>query len=289
VQQPTLRTDIVRKDGTHIPVEVRVGIVPDIEKTVIATVRDISSRLEAKSEIQRQRYELARLSRIATIGALSGSLAHEISQPLAAILANAQAGELTLDRSKGDRQLLLDIFADIVGDAKRIRDVISNLRAMQSNQDMEISVLNVNALVNTTLRLLRGEFRRQGMEVCADLAVDLPDVKGSEVALQQVMLNLLTNAMQSYCDLAPDRRVLTVQSLFDDSQVIVSISDRGSGISDEDGAQVFEPFFTRKAKGLGLGLMICRRIIEEHGGRIWFENNVSNGVTFFVSLPRAGT
>lgn len=275
-----------RSDGAMFSGEVNVGRLSGGEQDwLILTMRDVTDRLQLEAERDRQREELTRLSRIAMIGALSSSVTHEISQPLAAILSNAQAGQLTLDHAQPDLSLLHEILDDIAGDSKRGREVVVNLRKLYSNEQLEFTQLDINELVTMTLQLLQGEMNAHKTRLVLELAADLPEIHGGEVSLQQVLLNLASNALQASAGLGPERQRLTVSTKLADRSIVIAVQDQGTGIEDARSASLFEPFFTTRHGGLGVGLMVCGQIVAQHKGQIWFENNRDVGTTFFVSLP----
>ena len=248
--------------------------------------RDITARKKAEAEALQQRAELAHLSRVTMLGELSGSLAHELNQPLTAILSNAQAAERFLAHDNVDLDEVRDILADIVDQDKRAGEVIHRLRLLLKKGEVEQRPLDGNNTVQEVLKLIRGDLLNHGVTTLTKLGPALPTVNGDRVQLQQVLLNLVMNACDAMNDNAPaDRQIVVSTELCDGAGVLFSVSDRGPGLAAGDLEQVFQPFFTSKTHGLGLGLSVCRSIIMAHGGELWAANNPERGATFHFTLP----
>ena len=247
---------------------------------------DITRRKQAELDAQRQRNHLAHLSRVTMLGELSGSLAHELNQPLAAILSNAQAGLRFLAQEDFNLSEVRDILNDIVADDKRAGDVIHRLRLLLRKDEAQYQPLAINAVVQEVLKLVRCDLASRNIVVIIDLASRLPNVIGDRVLLQQVLLNLILNGCDavSHADCVDQRR-LSVRSLWNGDAVQVSVSDQGRGIAIDDMERIFEPFFTTKPQGLGLGLAICRTIIKAHNGQLWAANNTDCGASVNFTLP----
>jgi signal transduction histidine kinase len=245
----------------------------------------VEQRSRAEQQVQQQRDEMAYLSRVAVLGELSGSLAHELNQPLAAILTNAQTARRHLERGSADPRDLREILDDIITDDRRAGEIIRGLRRLFQRGVEQQRPLDMNLLVREALKLAQGELQRTSVELRTDLP-DLPAVRGDRVQLQQVLLNLLTNACNAMSDVpAPDRR-LTVRTSFRPAEgVCVTVSDRGHGIVNGDLPRLFDPFFTTRQEGMGLGLTVCRSIIGAHRGRLWAENNSDRGASFHFVVP----
>jgi PAS domain S-box-containing protein len=247
---------------------------------------DITARKEAEREIQEQRQLLTHLTRVATLGELSGALAHELNQPLTSILTNAQAALRFLARQPADLDEIRAILQDIVDDDQRAGEVIRRLRALLRKGETARQPLDVNDVIADVLRLAHSELIAHGVTVELQLTAGLPKVAGDRVALQQVLLNLIVNACDAMrLDDPMERHLTTATSLETDDVVRVAVIDRGAGIPADGVERVFEPFFSTKEHGLGLGLMICRSIIAAHGGRLWASNNPDRGATFAFTLP----
>jgi PAS domain S-box-containing protein len=249
--------------------------------------RDITEQKRAEQKIAQQRNELAHVTRISTMSQLASSLAHELNQPLGAILRNAEAGELFLQESSPDLDEVRAILADIRKDEQRAAAVIDRMRACMKRREVERCLLSMNLLAGEVVTLVRSDAEMRRVRVAVETDPAVPPVRGDRVQLEQVLLNLLLNAMDALDDNPPARRLVTVGSRSSGSTVEITVSDTGHGISEDKLLRVFEPFFTSKPNGLGMGLAISRGIIEAHGGRLWTENNETGGATFTFSLPVA--
>jgi len=223
---------------------------------------------------------------VSMLGELSGGLAHELTQPLTAILSNAQAGKMLL--AKGNRALseIGNILDDIIAEDERAGEVIHRLRGMLKKGDVRHEPIAMNELIASTLRLLHSELIDRRIAVNFDNAANLPATRGDPVQLQQTLLNLLVNAMDATEHVPPARRIISISTATaEDGGVEVRIYDRGSGLPPAQEEEVFQPFFTTKKRGLGLGLSICTSIVKLHGGTISLQNNVREGASAIFRLP----
>ena len=248
---------------------------------------DITKRKQAEEQAARQRDEMAHLSRVSTLGELSGSIAHELSLPLSAILSNAQAAQRILANGQADLAAMQEILDEIVSEDKRAGEVIHRLRQWLKKDEVRQHSLQINDVVEDVLQLIRRDLVNQKVTVDTELARHLPTVTGDPIQLQQVLVNLVVNSCDAMTDCnTPERRVLIRTGIENgSSEVVLSVTDRGSSIPEEKMEQIFEPFFTTKAKGMGLGLSVCRTIIAAHRGKLWATNNADGGATFHFSLP----
>jgi len=268
----TIKRPIKERDGTA--------------NQVLGVSTDITARKNKELEIERQRNELAHLSRVTMLSELSGSLAHELNQPLAAILSNAQAALRFLAHGKSNLGEVSDILRDIVEDDRRAGGIIQGLRLLLKKGEMRQEPLDLNEAVRSVLKLMRSDMLNAEVSVSTALASDLPKVSGDRVQLQQVLLNLLVNGCEAMSgEAVVDRELIVTTELDADGLVQISVADQGHGIASEDLEQVFEPFITTKAEGLGLGLAVCRRIIEAHGGRMWATDSAGRGACFRFTVP----
>ena len=248
---------------------------------------DISARKQTELEAARQQQDLAHLARVTTLGELSCSLAHELTHPLTAILSNAQAAQRFLARDDADLNEVREILNDIVTEDQRAGEVIHRLRLLlkKGEPQKHCDDVDLNEVVRDVLKLMRNNLINQNVTVDTDLAQNLPAVTGDRVQLQQVLLNLVLNACEAIADCDSSERQLLIASKLENGAVRISVTDRGGGIPEEKMEQVFERFFTTKKEGMGLGLSICRTIINAHRGKIWATNNGHCGATFHFSLP----
>jgi two-component system, LuxR family, sensor kinase FixL len=233
----------------------------------------------------KQRLQLAHLTRVAILGQLSGALAHELTQPLTAILSNAQAAQRFLSSDHVDLQGIRNILEDIVSDDKRAGDVIRRVRALLKRGETQLQRLDLPQVIRDVLVVAHTDLVVRQVEVSCRFAPALPAVQGDRVQIQQVLLNLLLNAAEAMIANGPHDRQIGISVAPEAAAVHVSIADCGTGIVPAQLENVFDPFFTTKSTGLGLGLAICRSIASAHGGRLWATNNTGRGSTFHFTLP----
>jgi signal transduction histidine kinase len=269
----------------HLPLVMTTGGLLLLQSgLIIALVLQNRRRRGAEREAQLRREELAHMMRVATMGELTASLAHEINQPLAAILSNAQAGQRLL-AAGADGQEIGEILADIAADDRRAGEVIRRMRTLLRKGESELTIVDVNDLLAEVIDLVRGEMILQNVSLELELSFDPPLVHGDPIQLQQVLLNLVANALDAMKEMSGGHRRLVLRTTApDDRSVQVSVADSGVGVPADRLEQVFERFVTTKPHGLGLGLTICRSIIQAHGGSIGCTNN-GRGATFWFTLP----
>jgi C4-dicarboxylate-specific signal transduction histidine kinase len=244
------------------------------------------ARRRAEADAEQRRAELAHVARVASLGELTAALAHEVNQPLTAIMNNAVAGQQFLAEPELDVKEMRETLADIASDTRRAGEVIGRLRAMlKGGEPAEFVPVDLNEVVRTVGRLVRGDASRHGVTVELDLAPDLPPTPGDPIQLQQVVMNLMLNAFVAMSrPRAPTRR-LVVRTRAADGSLEARFEDSGAGIDPAVIDRLFEPFVTTKPDGLGMGLSICRSIIDRHGGNLRGENNPAGGATFTLTLP----
>jgi PAS domain S-box-containing protein len=285
-----LETVRMTRDGQRIEVSLTVSPLKDEHGIIIGSstiARDITRRKRAEMETRRQRNELAHLSRVTMLGELSSSLAHELNQPLGAILRNTDAAELFLQDPSPDLEELRAILADIRKDDQRAGALIDRMRSMVKRREFEPGLLDLNLLVSEVIGLVGPEVYTRKVQLTFKPAPSLPSVSGDRIQLQQVVLNLLLNAMDALNGSELDRRLVDVCVQPSITLVEVAVSDTGHGIPSDRLAHIFDPFFTTKPNGMGMGLAISRTIIEAHGGTIRAENNANGGAAVYFTVPAA--
>lgn len=248
---------------------------------------DVTERKQDELELQRQGAALTHLQRASAMGQLVSTLAHELSQPLGAILRNAEAGELFLQEDPPDLEELRAILAAICRDDQRAGAVINRLRLLLKRQPLKFEPLPLVELLDQVASLTQSEVQARRVRLEVEVPDDLPHVAGDRIQLQQVLLNLYVNALDAMEDTPPGRRLLEVRAHRADGHVEVAVRDHGHGIPAEEMEQVLQPFFTTKATGLGMGLAISQSIIADHGGRLRGDNNTNGGATFRFTLKLA--
>jgi PAS domain S-box-containing protein len=276
----------LRKDGTRIPIE--VGLTPTQTPDgllMLVSVVDVSERKRIEQATARQRNEVAHFSRVGMLGALSGSLAHELNQPLTAILSNAQAAQRFLAQAPPRLDQVAEIIDDIVKNDRRAAMVIQRLRSLLKKEDAEHRSVDLNDVVRESLRLVHSDLVARHVDVTLDCEAGLPSISADRVQLSQVMINFIMNGCEAMED-AQGPRSLAVRTRHTPSGgVEVTVADRGPGIPPAELEAIFEPFVSTKRHGVGLGLAICRTIADAHEGRIWATNNPDGGATMHFELP----
>jgi len=284
-----LETQRVSKAGMRIDVSLTISPIKNERGIIIGAstiARDITARKKAEVEELQHRTELAHLSRVTMLGELSGSLAHELNQPLTAILSNAQAAQRFLAHDDVDLNEVRDILNDIVNQDKRAGEVIHRLRLLLKKSTVEHQPLDLNDVVSEVLKLVRNDLLNQKVTGQMELAPELPAIVGDRVQLQQVVLNLVMNSCDAIATgRTGDRKLIIRTGLNNGDGICVSVTDQGVGLAPDNLERVFEPFFSTKPDGMGLGLSVCRTIIMAHGGKLWAANNADRGATFYFTIP----
>src|SRR5262245_36032051 len=280
-----IEREITAKSGERRHLLIHLKDVSIQGGTVLYSCRDVTDRKHAEEALRVARQDLAHAARLALVGELMTSIAHEITQPLSAIASNASAGLLQLGRDgRPDAATEYhEIFVDIRDQCRFAGDVIGRLRTLAGKRPLERRALDVNEVTRDMLRLVEGDARRRGIALSSELVPALPTIDADRVCLQQVVLNLLLNAMDAMDQV--DDRQLVVRTRRLHGAVEIAVSDTGPGIPGDRLPKLFDAFFTTKKDGLGLGLAIARSIVEAHGGRIWAEDHGGRGATFRVTLP----
>jgi signal transduction histidine kinase/GAF domain-containing protein len=249
-------------------------------------IRDITPQKLAHLETEELRGNLTHMSRVNALGALSGSLAHELNQPLGIILSNAQAAQDLLLQDPPNLDEVQEILADIVSADRRAGEVIQRLRALLKRGAVSIRLLDLNEVTEEVLKLTQADLIGKGVTVQRSLGIDLPEIAGDRVQLQQLILNLILNAAEAMTENAPGTRNLHLRTYCQESVVRISVHDHGPGLP-ADIDRMFQPFYTTKSQGLGMGLAICKSIVQAHHGRLWAESNPGGGAVFHVEIPVA--
>ena len=283
---------IVLPDGTikyiHTIRHPVLNAAGELEKWVGTTV-DVTERKRAETALQEARAELERVSRVTTMGALTASIAHEVNQPLAGVVTSANAALNWLAAHPPNLAKTREALERVLRDATRAGEVIARIRALLKRTPPDKTLLSLNPIIRDVLALAASELRASDIETAVALDSNLPSVLGDTVQLQQVMLNLITNAIEAMAEVVKGQRTLRIQSgqgdLGGKRAVVVAVSDTGLGLGDADIERLFEAFHTTKPQGMGMGLWISRSIIEEHGGRLTAQANSGPGATFVLTIP----
>jgi PAS domain S-box-containing protein len=285
VSMDTIR---MRKDGTLVNVsEIAVPVSTDGQQmSFYYLFRDITENKLAADALERAHSELVHLSRVTTIGELVTSIAHEVNQPITAVITYGNAANRWLSQEPPNLVEVKDALGNIVRDATRAGEVIGRIRTLVQKGTPQMTPLDVNEVIRSVLTLLDAEIRRSGVRVKADLGL-IPGVIGDRVQLQQVMLNLIINAIDAMSAVQMRKSILSIHSSLDGDKVLIQVEDTGVGIMDGQADMMFNPFFTTKPEGIGMGLTISRSIIEAHGGALWADSGESGAILNFT-LPSAG-
>ena len=252
---------------------------------LLGVATDITQRKRAEVQAEQDRAALSHMTRVSLLGQLSASIAHQLNQPLASILGNAEAAQKMLEREPVDLPELREICADIVTEDHRAAQVIRRLRVLFKRGEPLFEPLDVSDMVRDTIELTRNMLTSRHVTLRMQLAPTLPLIAGDRVQLQQLVLNLVVNATDAMDDLAEAERVLTISTAFRAGAVSLCVADRGAGVATEALGKLFEPFWSTKAGGMGMGLAICRSIAEAHSGSVTVANAPEGGAVFCVLLP----
>jgi len=276
-----------RKDGTVIWGHSSVARAPEsIKETFIGTMIDITESKRAQDKLLATQTELARVTSLTAAGQMAASMAHEIKQPLAAIVTGGSAGLRWLSKPTPDLEEVRALLESIVIEGNRASQVIDGIRAMFKNDSREKALLDVNEVIREVIALLHSELQDHQILVQAELTSELPPVLADRVQLQEVVANLVANAIEAMDTVTDRARTLGVRSVIDESDgVLIMVEDSGPGIDPENVDRIFHPFFTTKSQGTGMGLSICRSIIEAHNGRLSLRSASDRGSIFQISLP----
>ena len=285
-------TECLGKDGSRVPVLIGTARLDEPDLEGVAFTLDLTRQKAAEAGLQEARAALTHVARIATVGEVTGSVAHEVNQPLAAIANNAGACLNLLDGDRLDRDELRDALRDIVNDAGRASAIIDGIRQLARRSRPQRAPVPLAAVIDDVMALAVRESRDRGVAIRTEVSPDVPVVLGDRVQLQQVLLNLVVNGMDAMSDVPQPQRQLVIRARRDrhagGPAVRISVVDEGVGLRGSDAERLFHTFYTTKPQGMGLGLAISRSIVESHGGRLWAEANDGPGATFSFALPAAG-
>jgi C4-dicarboxylate-specific signal transduction histidine kinase len=267
------------KDGSRVPALVGVARFEETGNQAVAFVVDLTARKRAESE-------LAHANRVATMGQLTASIAHEVNQPIAALLTNAETAVRWLARQPPNSERVKPLIDRIISDGKRAADIVSRIRDFSKKAPARKGGLEINEAILEIVKLTRSAMSDHSVLVKMQLSEGLPPILGDRVQLQQVMLNLIMNAIEAMSEVREGSRELLIStSEVESGGVFVAVSDSGPGLPLTNLARIFEAFYTTKSSGLGMGLSICRSIVEAHGGRLWATRNDPHGAVFCMMLP----
>ena len=278
-----------KRDGTKVNVASRWSAERDEQGRPVGTLEtnnDITARKQAQESLQQVQTELAHVSRVTTLGELTASIAHEVNQPLTAVCANAAAALRWLAAQPPNMEEARQTLSGIVADGRRASEIIKRIRGLVKKAPQQIEQLDINEAIREVIDLTRGEMRKTGVSLQTQLVADLPPVSGDRIQLQQVILNLIINAIEAMSGASGERRELLIGTEKNGSnEVLVVVRDSGPGLDAESFDRLFDAFYTTKPDGIGMGLAISRSIIAGHGGRLWATPNVPRGAIFQFTLP----
>jgi signal transduction histidine kinase len=278
---------VVHRDATTLQV-IAVGqfdVSPSGDVELEGIITDVTERKASEQALADTQAELARATRLASLGELAGSIVHEVNQPLTAIIASAEACLRWLAREPAAAEEARKSALRVIDQSRKVSNVVSGLRSLVRDAQLQLADVDINEIVEEVLLLSKRELKRAGVSLKTDFDATLPTVAADRVQLQQVVLNLVRNALEAMTDVNGGTRVLSVSSKVADGHAAVSITDTGVGIDPANRGRLFVPLHTTKSQGLGLGLSICRKIISAHGGRLWAEKNAARGAIFTFALP----
>jgi len=273
-------TESLRRAHDHLK-----GVVEELQRTNEALQAESAERKRAEEKLQQSQADLARVSRVTSMGELTASLAHEVNQPIAAAVTNANTCLRWLTRDSPDLEEARAAAMRIVKDGTRAAEIITRVRLLFQKGAPQRELVDLNEVIREMILLLRSETLRYNIHVEADLALDLPEILADRVQLQQVMMNLMLNSIDAMRNVDGPRELIIKSGRSDSEHLLLSISDTGVGLPPDQSDQIFNAFFTTKSHGTGMGLSISRSIVESHGGRLWFADNPPRGASFFLALP----
>jgi len=251
---------------------------------ITGVILDVTSRRRCEDKLRTQRSQLTHLMRLALVGQFSGALAHEVTQPLTSILSNAQTAQNLLGKRTSNTEEMQQIVQDIIGDDLRAVEVVKKIKGLLHHGEADLKPTDVTQLLKDSLSIARSELRERRIATRLHVPLSLPLVLADRVQIQQVVLSLLLHAADAMSTTPAAQRTIEIVAAHDSPMVTVSITDRGSGVADNRLQGIFEPFYSSKSEGLGLGLAVSRSIVAAHGGRLWATNNPRGGATLHFTL-----
>lgn len=276
------------RETKNYDLRVRDSSTDEIGRVASAFDEMLAELASARDRERAEQSELARVARLTTMGAMTASIAHEINQPLTAIVANGQAAQRWLSNAAPDLTEARGALKEIVEDGRRAGQIIDSVRAMFKKDGGEKERIDVNELVANVLVIAKSEIQKKGISVRTDLLENIPSVLAGRTQLQQVFMNLTMNAVEAMDQVTGREKVLAIKSAIDEpAKVLITIKDTGAGIDPQNLDRIFDAFFTTKSKGMGMGLAICRSIVEGYGGCLWASPEEPHGSVFHVVLPTA--
>jgi C4-dicarboxylate-specific signal transduction histidine kinase len=291
-RRPTfeLETMLRTLSGRNIDVLYSVNYPPEALslESIFVAFSDLTARNQDHAALQKAQADLAHATRLTSLGELTASIAHEINQPLAGIISNGQAGLRWLRRDHPDLEAAVASLDGVVAEAKRVAAVIGGIRTLAKKEVPQVEELCLNLMIDETLLLLRRELERSNIELNTNLQTTMVPVRADRVQIQQVLINLIMNAVQAMIQSDGPVRRLIVATSMGGGEVTVSVADTGPGVDAAVRDRLFTAFVTNKTEGMGLGLSLCASIVDRHGGRIWADLDQPQGTTFRFSLPMSG-
>jgi len=276
-----------RQSGSVFPIDLSVGEIPtDDQPKFVGIIQDITERKRSEVEIHQIRERLSQFGRLSTLGEMAAGLAHELNQPLTAIATYTQACQRLIESGRSDDDEILATLKKCDAQAQRAGDVIRRLRQFVQKRELGRQEVSCEELIHDLAALAEVDARNNGISLTIDVAEGLPKIMVDSVQIQQVILNLIRNGIDAMLNMDQnDEGISVLVTKFENDQIKIAVTDHGSGITEEAEKKIFQPFFTTKSSGLGLGLAICKSIIASHGGVLSFTKNPSGGTTFHFTLP----
>jgi C4-dicarboxylate-specific signal transduction histidine kinase len=280
--------ELFRKDGSRVPVLLGSAAFDEQRDQGVAFVLDLTERKRGEEALRNAQADLTRVARLTTMGELAASIAHEINQPLAGLVSSGNACLRWLANDKPNLHAARRAAERVVSDGHRASEIIRSLRALAGKSGPEMTQLDINDAIREVLVLMRSELNQHDVSLETALSGGLEPIMGDRVQLQQVILNLIMNGIEAMSAIMRQPRVLRVRSQIDGpGAVLIAIEDSGPGLAPETMDRLFDPFFTTKPSGMGMGLSICRSIVDAHGGRLWASQQPPRGAVFQFTVPTA--